>query len=117
MRRIKAFALALVLIIGLSGIATTPVTITGHSDVLYVEAKKKKLTQKQCYKKLVRWLKKHGNTWIEDEDLHSVLDHREGNWYIYHFYYEGDDMTWTMGWYAVNRKTGKVKDYLSEGEL
>lgn len=66
----------------------------------------KNLTETEATNKLIDWLEKKKKI----KRGHGVMSFGlEGNEYIFKHYEDGVDFTFTINWYQVNRKTGKIK--------
>lgn len=123
MKRFGKWIIVMVLAGGLSlSSMAGNVLMPGNSTCIVAQAKMN-LTQKQAKKRLIRVLKKNklyynkkcfvqnGSRYV----LHFKYARKRGNRYIFRYYewvyYDGvKDHAATLGWYSINRKTGRVQD-------
>lgn len=129
MKRFTKYILVTMLAGGLSiSPLAEKINVPGIATVAVTQAKMN-LTQKQAKKKLISVLKKkkmfYKKTIVEGTSvyvLHFVYDHKQGNKYVFHYYetvyYNGvKDHIATLGWYSINKKTGKIRDEVTFEKL
>ena len=97
--------------------ATTTLTFQwrDHSAALIWERKDYPIRDDDA-KQLVRAVPKVARELKEDPHLILEIDlypeERDGVFYLFHLYANGDFMTFTLGWYEVNAYTGEIWDAL-----
>ena len=87
------------------GAATLTQEIETESEMSDVKTAKKKLTKKQAKKKLKKWMKQTG---LWNTSFKLEYDHREDNFYLFHYYEDMGDHNVTVNWYYVNRNNGEI---------